>query len=115
MTKNPPAEFTGLLPAEATKLLNKMSADDAFGLALTAHATEQMEKRGLLVDDVLHVLRQGFVYQAGEPTTRPSVFKYAIEGVTPNSGQRHVRVIAAMSEEQTNIARIITVMWVDKK
>lgn len=115
MTKNPPTEFLGLSPAEATRLLNKMSADDAFALALTTHATEQMENRGLLVDDILHVLRQGFVYQAGEPTTRPGVFKYAIEGATPNSGKRHIRVIVAMSETQTNIARIITVMWVDKK
>lgn len=115
MTETPPAKNKVLSPAKATNQLNAMSAADTFALALTTHATEQMEKRGLLVDDILHVLRQGFVYQAGEATTRAGVFKYAIEGATPNSGKRHIRAIVAMSETHKNIARIITIMWVDKK
>lgn len=113
MTQKPPAK--SMTPAQATRFLNKISADDLFALAIREHAFERMAERGLLVDDIMHVLRQGFVHEAGEKTTRKGVFKYKVQGTTPNSDRRQIGVIVAMDETQPLIARIITVMWVDEK
>jgi hypothetical protein len=52
---------------------------------------------------------------AGKKTTRKGVFKYKVQGTTPNSDRRQIGVIVAMDETQPLIARIITVMWVDEK
>lgn len=73
MTRN---ETNGpMSPAQATKLINEISKSEIFGLALTNHAEQQMDRRNLIMDDVLHVLKHGFVYADGESTTRRNSYK----------------------------------------
>jgi len=72
-----------------------------------------MLSRDLILGDVLHVLRPGFVYAEGQPSTRSGFFKYAMECRTPNSGSRTVRVIVIPAPQGCS-AKLVTVMWADE-
>jgi hypothetical protein len=100
-------------PARATERIRALANDDAFDIHLTSHAKAQMLSRGLILGDVLHVLRHGFVYAEGQPSTRPGFFKYAMECRTPNSGNRTVRVIVIPAPQGCS-AKLVTVMWTDE-
>lgn len=98
-------------PGEATKNLREKARGDV-DVCWTKHAKEQMAERDLLMGDVLYVLKNGFVYEEGEPATRPALFKYKMECTTPNSGGRNVRVVLIPSSSTR--LKIVTVMWVDE-
>src|SRR3954452_10995687 len=100
-------------PGKATDRIRALASDDAFDLYYTGHARDQMSARDLLVGDVLHVLRYGFVFEEGSLSTRAGFFKYAMECRTPNSGSRTVRVIVIPAPQNCS-AKIITVMWADE-
>ena len=100
-----------LSPAKATHQLREYGASLDLDLYLTDHAKEQMELRDLLMGDVLHVLKYGFVHNDGVPTTRPGHSKYEMECTTPNSGNRSIRIIVIPS--QSCAVKILTVMWAD--
>jgi len=97
--------------AHATASIRKCANSDDLDLHLTHHAMDQMEDRSLLIGDLLHLLKKGFVYDEPEPSTREGFFKYAIEGKTPNSGGRSVRAIVIPSGACG--IKIVTVMWMD--
>lgn len=101
-----------LSAGRATDLIREMAKCDEFGIYRTKHAKDQIEQRNLILDDVLHVLKFGFVYEKGEPSTRPGYFKYKMECKTPNSGRRKLRVVVIPSAERKE-AKIVTVMWAD--
>ena len=48
-----------------------------------------MASRDLLVGDLMHLLKRGFVYAEPEAATR-GYWKYKVEGTTPNSDGRTV-------------------------
>lgn len=98
-------------PRQATEAIRSKCGPD-LTLSLTTHAREQMDRRGLIVGDVLHVMRVGFVYDEGEPSTRPGLYKYRMESVTPNSNGRTVRIVVIPSN--TCAVKIVTVMWKDE-
>jgi hypothetical protein len=99
-------------PAAATRFIREKFGP-SLGLRYTKHARERMQERGLIVSDVLHVIKQGFVYEEGEPSTREGIFRYKMECVTPNSNGRTVRLILIPS--QSCWIKVVTVMWVDEK
>jgi len=77
------------------------------------HAKQRLMERDLLVRDLIHLLKTGFVYDDPEPAMQPDHFKYCMEGTTPNSDGRTVRAVvipSGGSEIQT-----VTVMWRDEK
>lgn len=100
-----------LSPAKATHQLREYGASLDLDLYWTDHATEQMDDRDLLMSDVLHVLKYGFVHNNGVSTSQPGHFKYEMECTTPNSGNRTVRIVFIPS--QSCAVKIITVMWAD--
>lgn len=100
-------------PRKATETIRKRAADDAFHIRWTMHAGEQIKERGLIMGDVLHVLKHGFVYEEGEQSTRKGLFKYKMESTTPNSNNRRVRVVVIPSPRACE-AKIVSVMWVDE-
>jgi Domain of unknown function (DUF4258) len=100
-------------PRLATERIRAKARDAALTVAWTEHAKQQMEDRGLIMGDVLHVLKQGIVYTDAKPSTRADLFKYAMESKTPNSGNRVVRVVAIPSPQSCEV-KIVTVMWVDE-
>jgi hypothetical protein len=71
-----------------------------------------MAERSLIVSDVLHVIRHGFVYKRGEQSTRDGVYKSEMECVTPNSNGRVLRLVLIPSP--SNWIKIMTVMWADQ-
>jgi Domain of unknown function (DUF4258) len=101
-----------LSPAKATEFI-RSKVGPSLGVHWTRHAREQMAARDLLMGDVLHVLKHGFVYDEAEPATQIGLFKYKIESATPNSFGRTVRVVVipSMSSE----VKIVTVMWKDER
>lgn len=98
-------------PADATDAIRHLAALSNMTLHLTLHARSQMAARDLIVGDVLHVLKHGFVYENPEPATQDGCFKYQIEASTPTS-TRTVRVVAMPWVEPSEI-KIVTVMWRD--
>lgn len=72
-----------------------------------------MELRDITVLDVLYVLKNGFVYDTPESSTRPFLYKYAMVSPTPNSNRRELKVIVIPSEVKCE-AKIVTVMWADE-
>lgn len=100
-------------PAKATKKIREKAQDTALDVGLTNHTKEQMAARGLIMSDVLHVLKYGYVYEPAEPAKEQGYHKYKIESPTPNSGNRAVRVVVI--PYQTPSLTIVTVMWADEK
>jgi hypothetical protein len=73
-----------------------------------------MAKRDLIAGDVLHLLKNGFVYDRPAPATHKGYFKYAMEGKTPNSDARFVKAIV-IADPDLNAIKVVTVMWKDEK
>ena len=101
-------------PAEATRRIREKVRTGDIELFYTQHAKERMSERGLLISDVIHVLKNGTVYEEAESATRGGLFKYGIECHTPNSGRRSVRIVAIPSPTRQSI-KVVTVMWVDER
>lgn len=100
-------------PADATTTIRIMAADRCLGLHFKTHAKEQMSSRGIIMSDVLYILKNGFVYKDPIPATINGFFKYAIESKSPNSNGRSIRLII-IPEEAACKFKLVTVMWVDE-
>jgi hypothetical protein len=101
-----------LEPPAATRFIRGLCGP-SLDLRYTKHARERMLIRGLIVGDVLHVIKHGFVYEKGEPSTRSGLFRYQMECVTPNSQGRTVRLILIPSPNCS--IKVVTVMWADEQ
>ena len=97
-----------LEPAAATTRIRRLAGPE-LRLRYTKHAKDRMMERGMIIGDILHVIKNGAVRRPGEPSTRPGLFKYQIECVTPNSNGRTVRLVVIPSEN--GAIKIVTVMW----
>jgi Domain of unknown function (DUF4258) len=99
-------------PAKATREINACAKSDRLHLSWKYHAKEQMRERNIIMGDVLHVLRRGFVLGPPRSATRPGFHKYLIETTTPNSEGRTVGVVVI--PDGNCELKIITVMWRDE-
>ncbi|MEY4255753.1 MAG: hypothetical protein RLZZ141_980 [Pseudomonadota bacterium] len=97
--------------ATATQKINATARSDRLDLSFKLHAVDQMRLRGLVMGDVLHVLKYGFVLDDAEPATRLGFFKYVVTAETPNSDGRKIGVVV-IPDGQSQL-KIITVMWRD--
>lgn len=82
-------------------------------IAYSRHSRERLEQRGLIISDVLYVLKNGFVHQDPVPATRSGLYKYAMESWCPNGGNRTIRVIV-VPDKKSLFLKIVSVMWVDE-
>jgi hypothetical protein len=101
-------------PAKATNMINEISRHKMCDFSYKLHAKERMDERGLLVSDVLYVLRHGYVYAEPEASTLNGFYKYQVESQSPNSGARFLRVVAVPDAKSRQI-KVITIMWRDEK
>ena len=101
-------------PADATLCINALGKSDELTFNWTDHAEIQMDKRGLIIGDVLHVLKRGFVLDPCNPASRQKFFKYRVQSATPNSGRRSVAVVV-IPDVKNHKVKIVTVMWQDEK
>ena len=99
-------------PAKATTEINSCAKSDNLNLSWKTHAKDQMRDRGIVMGDVLHVLKRGFVLGPPRNATRPGFHKYLIETTTPNSDGRTVGVVVI--PDGACEMKIITVMWRDE-
>ncbi|WP_416878665.1 DUF4258 domain-containing protein [Litorimonas sp.] len=81
-------------------------------LVLTDHAKERLDERNITTGDILHIIRTGFVYDAPQPASR-DYYKYAIEGRSPNSNGRTIKLIIIPDVKACGV-KLITIMWKDK-
>lgn len=73
-----------------------------------------MLERGLILSDVLFVLKNGFIFDDPDASTLSGFFKYKMEGRSPNSGSRTLRIVVIPDPKSPQI-KVITVMWRDEK
>lgn len=101
-------------PSEATREINRIAQNRELDLSYTKHAKDRLSERNLLISDLLYVLRNGFVYEDPEQATLPNLYKYKIEGQSPNSGARTLRIVAIPEEKSVQI-KVVTIMWRDER
>lgn len=82
-------------------------------LSYKLHAKERLAERGLIVSDVLHVLKHGFVHGKARPATRAGFYRYRMEHMSPNSGGRSLGVVV-IPQKRGCALKIVTVMWIDE-
>lgn len=104
-------------PADATRFVNALARGDNFSINLSFHAKKRLQERNLISGDVLYLLKNGFVHSKGQKAdgkakNNNDIFKYIIEGSTPNSNGRFIcaAIIPAPDESVT----ILTVYWKDE-
>lgn len=100
-------------PAAATIRINKCARSESLTLTFAEHFHERLAERDLIMGDLIHLLKTGFVHDEAEPSTREGHFKYRIEGKTPNSDGRTVRAVVIPSGGCE--IKIVTIMWRDEK
>lgn len=100
-------------PAIATREIREIAQSKRLTVSYKKHAVDRLAERGLIMSDILYVLKNGFVYDDPEPSTRAGYGKYAMESRSPNSGRRSVRVIV-IPDKKASFLKIISVMWVDE-
>jgi hypothetical protein len=98
--------------ADATDIIRSIARGE-HTLSITGHASGQMADRGLSSGDVLSVLKNGFVHEPAQESTRTKLYKYLVDGRSPNSGNRVVRVVVLPSINPPEL-KLITVMWRDE-
>ena len=86
--------------------------DPAFSMGERKHAKSQMQERDLIMGDVLHVLKNGFVYEDPKPATQKGRYRYRMISKTPNSSNREVAVIVIPDPPPAVV--LVSVMWVDE-
>jgi hypothetical protein len=100
--------------AQATEEIRKIARSPNLAISYKLHATERLSERGIIMSDVLYVLKNGFVYEENpEPATREGYHRYPVENKCPNGGNRNVRVVVIPDKKLCHL-KIITVMWVDE-
>ena len=100
-------------PADASYAIREMGKHPALSIAYKVHATQRLVERGIIVSDVLHLLKTGFVLKGATDATQKGYFKYQVEGSTPNSGGR--RICAVVIPDVNNMTiKVVTVYWVDE-
>jgi hypothetical protein len=100
-------------PAQATERIRVIARQDAFMPSYKVHAKEQLADRGLIMGDLLYLLRNGFVYERPEQATRKPYWKHKMQCTTPNSQNREVRVVVMPDWKRKGI-KVVTVMWADE-
>jgi hypothetical protein len=101
-------------PATATEEIRKIATSVDLKLTYRDHLIEQLLDRGLIIGDVRHALKHGFVYAAAQTTTRDEYYKYLVENKTPNSGSRAIRVIVIPDPARCWL-KVLEVMWIDER
>jgi hypothetical protein len=100
-----------LTPAKATDLIRSIAKGNP-KVIYTDHVKKRLAERELIVSDILHIFKFGYVYKDAELATEPGSFKYLMDSPTPNSNGRVIR--AVIIPVSGNTLKIVTVMWVDE-
>ena len=97
---------------KATERIRSIASGE-FYYSYKVHALDQIAERGLIISDVTYLLKNGFVYEQAEESTRNPFWKYQMQCKTPNSKNREVRVVVIPDWKRKGI-KLLTVMWADE-
>ena len=100
-------------PRDATDRIRAIARCRDLDLSYKLHARERLGERGLIISDVLYVLKFGFVYDPPEPATRQGYHRYLVRSKSPNSGGRDLGVVV-IPDQKGRLLKIVTVMWIDE-
>ena len=100
-------------PSKATDEVRQLAKTDRLDISKTIHAEDRLSERDILTGDLLHLLRNGFIYEEAEPATRSDLWKYVIEGETPNSAGRILCAVIIPDITNCHI-KFVTCYWKDK-
>lgn len=106
-------------PKTAENHIRTYARNPDLELAYTRHANKRMEERGIIMSDILHILKCGHIDTDNEPeeTTQPNFHKYEICGKSPNSGSREICLreicLIVVPDPSQPAIKVITVMWRD--
>jgi hypothetical protein len=98
---------------EATLQIREIAQSEHLSISYSKHSLERFAERGLIISDILYVMKFGYVHLEPIKSTRAGWHKYAIESRCPNSGSRAVRVVL-VPDKKTCFIKIVSVMWVDE-
>lgn len=100
-------------PTDATYSIRAIGSHPALSIAYKVHATQRLAERGIIVSDILYLLRNGFVYEEARNATQTGYYKYVVVGRVPNSSGRDVAAVV-IPNATTMTVKIVTVYWVDE-
>jgi hypothetical protein len=101
-------------PAQATLRIRAYGTHDGLSLWLTKHVRERLLERDLQTGDILHLLKFGHVLLDPKPATQPNLFKYELEGTTPNSFSRTLVAVVIPHLTAPNV-KVVSIMWKDER
>lgn len=101
-------------PAEATLRIRAYGTHDRLSLLLTNHVRERLEERDLQSGDILHLLKFGHVLKEPKPATQRNLYKYELEGTTPNSFSRTLVAVVIPHPTDPSV-KVVSLMWKDER
>jgi hypothetical protein len=98
---------------DATERIRWIGRQSGLNLTYKLHARVRLSERGLIVSDVLYVLKNGFVHLEPTPATHSGYNRYLIQSTTPNSNGREVGIVV-IPDYVGKLIKIVTIMWMDE-
>lgn len=103
---------TPLSSRQATEEIRRLSSNLDTDWYSTTHIKERMAERSLVISDIKHLLKTGYVYEDGKASTQKGFWKYKVVGRTPNSENRTL-VTVVIPDSTTKSLKLVTIYWQD--
>ena len=103
---------TPLSSRQATEEIRRLSSNLDTDWYSTTHIKERMAERSLVISDIKHLLKTGYVYEDGKASTQKGFWKYKVVGRTPNSENRSL-VTVVIPDSTTKSLKLVTIYWQD--
>ena len=103
---------TPLSSRQATEEICRLSSNLDTDWYSTTHIKERMVERSLVISDIKHLLKTGYVYEDGKASTQKGFWKYKVVGRTPNSESRTL-VTVVIPDSTTKSLKLVTIYWQD--
>lgn len=111
MTYVPP-RTAPMAPADAEGWFRHLVATEALRLSFTSHARERLAERGIGVEGMVRLLREGRVLRKPSAVDGLGRSKYTLEGSISEDDPRIMRIVV-VAAPRSPIVRAVTVMWVE--
>ena len=98
--------------SEAENRIHRYAKHPDFDLEYSRHAKMRIERRGILISDLNHILKYGYIDGEPERTTPSGYYKCKICGKSPHSGSREICLVVVLAGGKPAV-KIVTVMWKD--
>jgi hypothetical protein len=102
-----------MAPAAAQGWFRHIAGTKALRLAYTLHARRRLTERGIGVEGIVRLLREGRVPRKPSRVDGLGRSKYTIEGPVSEDSPRVMRIVV-IAAPRSPMVRVVTVMWVDE-